>query len=988
MDCLQYHYSNEEDAEKYKIKCENMTFPKLNDVETFNNKELLEFIDETYSDDAFKEESPFTFSDDYIKLDNTSICKSSDMSLGPQQKFMGQIMGPSSNFNNILVYHGLGSGKSCTSIVIGEALKKSTSSRIIYAVPAPLVDQYFEEIAGEIRNGSFFSCPSFCLTKSQEGDESTRNFYVSETKNNNLLNLQRRLQIEISKLDEAEILIEIEDTPINKKNFASQQRKVDLKKFELERYQDSIRDNIKKTFEIISHNKFIESLYKTGKNKEFIKGTKLTSNDSALFKKNGLLIIDEIQRLVSSGGTFYKKLYDAIKYYFHPSLKLVLMSATPIYDNPYELALTVNLLRPRVPFPITPIDFYSHFIGEIKTKDDIDICEKQSSPLKTWVTENSCILNDELIKYICSGYISYFKGGNPNAYPYKRVISVNHGFSNKHKSDYIDALASDTKRDREINLEKNQSSNYENILMGNYDREEDDKVTGIFITTQQYSNITLPREKSGINKSLADKKNSLSEFRRNMLSKKTESTRDIIEYVKEVSVKFASIIETTLDSKGPVFIFSNWLTYGVEPLAIILESLGFINFKNGLNTEGSNKFFVWNSSTKTQKGGEELIKKARNTFNSAKNSDGSLLKVILGTRSVMEGVSFKNVRQVHITDPWWNESRIEQILARASRYCSHSGLEKEEQYVDIFRHYSVYPGDGIDEEAAKKIGGNYKGFAEFSIEEKMVNSSLKKYSINNELEQIIKSASIDCNINKNGNIIRLEEYCNPVGMGMYQIYYKNPSNGRMYIRDGIPDTLSFEQIKNREYSFPRKDLPLRFTEAGDQGGKDGYSIITAYEDDPDFLDENNINEDLNIFENIKPWDSDKKLSDLDLEPNLKKYITNLYKNYNLLPRLRKDHLNEIGGDRITFKEITRNDNRELVDCIKRLSSSDISDETLRKKINNYFTINSKKDNLTKKVLELIKYGDYEMNQLDDLVDIAIQHPDFIENQIKMYKNKS
>ena len=101
MDCLQYHYSNPEDAKKYKIKCENMTFSNLNDVETFNNKELLEFIDNTYSDTAFPEQSPFTFSDEYINLDNTSICKSSEMSLGPQQKFMGQIMGPSSNFNNV-----------------------------------------------------------------------------------------------------------------------------------------------------------------------------------------------------------------------------------------------------------------------------------------------------------------------------------------------------------------------------------------------------------------------------------------------------------------------------------------------------------------------------------------------------------------------------------------------------------------------------------------------------------------------------------------------------------------------------------------------------------------------------------------------------------------------------------------------------------------------------------------------------------------------
>ena len=116
-------------------------------------------------------------------------------------------------------------GKSCTSIVIGEALKNSTSSRIIYSVPAPLIDQYFEEIAGEIRNGKFFSCPSFCVTKNSD-DELKRDFYVSETKNKTLVEMQKKMQKEIIKLDELEELIEIDDSPINKKKFLLQQRKV------------------------------------------------------------------------------------------------------------------------------------------------------------------------------------------------------------------------------------------------------------------------------------------------------------------------------------------------------------------------------------------------------------------------------------------------------------------------------------------------------------------------------------------------------------------------------------------------------------------------------------------------------------------------------------------------------------------------------------------------------------------------------------------
>ena len=149
MACLQYYYDNPEDAEKYRINCNGKIFENLNDVDTFNNKELLEFIQREYSGEAFPENSPFEFKDNYINLSNNEICKSVEMSLAPQQKFMGQIMGPSSNFNNMLIFHGLGSGKSCTSIVIGEALKNASNQRLLFTVPAPLVDQYYEEMRGK-----------------------------------------------------------------------------------------------------------------------------------------------------------------------------------------------------------------------------------------------------------------------------------------------------------------------------------------------------------------------------------------------------------------------------------------------------------------------------------------------------------------------------------------------------------------------------------------------------------------------------------------------------------------------------------------------------------------------------------------------------------------------------------------------------------------------------------------------------------------------
>ena len=975
-DCLQYYYENPEDAEKYKINCKGKVFPGLNNVETFNNKDLLEFINKEYSSEAFPENSPFEFKPDYISLSNTEICKSAEMSLAPQQKFMGQLMGPGTNFNNCLVFHGLGSGKSCTSIVIGEALKNASNQRLLYAVPAPLIEQYFEEITGEIRNGKFFACPSFCLIYKDGNYE--RDFYISQPKNALLHAKLRQVELESNKLFDIEREIDLGDSSAaTAKRFADQQNKVNIIKRQVRTYQQELRGNIIRTFEIVSHQTFIESIYKTGKDGQLIKNNRLLE-DSALFHKNGLLIIDEIQRLVSAGGIFYKKLYNAIKYYFHPQLRIALLSATPIYDNPYELALTINLLRPRVPFPIDKKEFYSFFVGEY---DENDKCIPSSAD---WIKEDSCILNKDLISYICSGYVSYFKGGNPNAYPYKRIITMEHTFSATHKAEYISALRSDASRDNKFKKTSDNVGAYESVLLGDYNSPDEDKVSGMYVTTQQYSNVFLPKIGENVNRTVAEKKEALVLFRRNILALKGRPIQEIIEYTKQFSSKFASIIELTLNSNGPVFIFSNWLTYGVEPLAAILEACGLVSFdKQAPGVNG--KYFIWSSETKTKDKDGTLIKKARNTFNSFENRNGELLKVILGTRSVMEGVSFRNVKQVHITEPWWNESRIEQILARASRFCSHSNLPADEQFVDIYRHYSVLPSaddaDVMSMFADIGISYNFRQLATFGIEQKMLMSSIKKQAINTELELILKSCAIDAELNKNGNIIRLEENVIPTG-GYYQIFYKNQSNGRLYIREGIPEVVTFDDIYTRKYSFPNKDLPITFTEAA----QDTTGLFKPFSDS-EVLTEPQINSDLNTTEQIEPWKSDKIFSQLELPENVKNYTSKLYKNYQLLPVLRKNYFKESGGDVIKFKENTIA-RINLIKCIKELAKQNLVSADTKKQINKEFTKESQKQLMNQKVLDLIyKYNIYPESYLEDLLQLAVERPDIINETLKQMSKK-
>tara|TARA_B100001287_G_scaffold26798_1_gene19344 strand:- start:2374 stop:5313 length:2940 start_codon:yes stop_codon:yes gene_type:complete len=979
MACLQYYYENPQDAEKYAINCDNKIFQNLNDVETFNNKDLLEFIEREYSGKAFPENSPFEFKDNYIELSNNEICKSVEMSLAPQQKFMGHIMGPSSNFNNMLIFHGLGSGKSCTSIVVGEALKNASNQRLLFVVPAPLVDQYYEEIAGEIRNGKFFSCPSFCLVRN--GGKTERDFYVSQEQNSILIARLKQYETQQNNLYIIQEKIDAGDnTPATAKIFRDQENKLKVLKRALGNYQKDLRGKIIRTFEIVTHQTFIESIYKTGKLGQLIKGPRLLQ-DTALFHENGLLIIDEIQRLVSEGGIFYKKLYNAIKYYFHPKLRIAVMSATPVYDNPYELALTINLLRPRVPFPINKTDFYKFFVGKYNGDECV-----ASSDSKSWISEDSCIINKDLIRYICSGYVSYFKGGNPNAYPYKRIITMEHTFSAQHKLEYISALKSDVSKDKNFGKKTGSLGAYENVLLGNYESESEDKVSGMYVTTQQYSNIFLPKIGENVNKTLAEKKQALRSFKSNLISMKFKTPEEVINHIKVYSSKFASIIELALNSSGPVFIFSNWLTYGVEPLAIILEACGLTQFDR--EDRGNGRYFIWSSETKSKDRDGTLIKKARNTFNSNGNSDGSQLKIILGTRSVMEGVSFKNVKQVHITEPWWNESRIEQILARASRYCSHSSLPINDQYVDIYRHYSVLPTTAgtRDEDVAAVLGeiGNpdWQGLSTYGIDQKMLMSSLKKYSINNELELVLKSCAIDSEINKNGNIIRLEEHAIPSSSGLYQIFYKNPSNGRIYIREGIPENVTFTQIYNREFSFPNKDFPVKFTESTqNETGK-----LVPYPD-AEILTEPVVNIDLNVKENIEPWKSSDKLKDLKITQELRQYVTNLYQNYTLLPLLRKSYFNEIGSAKIKFKEdpVKR---IKLIKCIKELSVRNLVSSSVKREIAQQFSKESQKQKINSKVLDLIyRYNVYPESYLEELLEIAVNNPESINQTLKTVSGK-
>ena len=68
-------------------------------------------------------------------------------------------------------------------------------------------------------------------------------------------------------------------------------------------------------------------------------------------------------------------------------------------------------------------------------------------------------------------------------------------------------------------------------------------------------------------------------------------------------------------------------------------------------------------------------------MNTKENKNGEIVRVIMGSSAAAEGINFKNIKYVHIMEPYWNYGRLKQTIARARRNNSHIDLDESERFV-------------------------------------------------------------------------------------------------------------------------------------------------------------------------------------------------------------------------------------------------------------------------------------------------------------------
>lgn len=545
----------------------------------------------------------------------------------------------------------------------------------------------------------------------------------------------------------------------------------------------------------------------------------IKSSDSS--KKN-LYIIDEVHNFIrnvysnisSTSGKRAQVIYDYIiqNKKEDPDTRVVLLSGTPAINNPFELALLFNLLRHNI-FPKSETQFNQLFVSE-----------------SSYPTLNNT--NKNLFQRRIMGLVSFYIGSTPDLYATKTLHYVDIPMSSYQQDvyttfeEYEEKLARKMKnRDtkgpslyksytrqacnfvfpqisQHINGEARPRPNKFRISERDAMKleegkdllktEKGDKILDVskYVHAMQtfidgfvaYLDSVNKKDIAAKHTIMDDLKVYEKKYNGNFkeFDEKEKNKSELYKIIRTSSGKMLCIIFTLMISPGPVLVYSNYvLMEGIQIFKILLKYFGFYNYMEKYKLEPGKLGYV-----EFHGGIKELSDryKGMEAFNQTENKDGNLIRIILISPAGSEGLSLKNVRQVHIMEPYWNEVRINQMIGRAVRQCSHRDLKMEDRHVDIYRYKSVrktgdkWTSDQYIEDIARSKDGLIQSFLD-----------------------AVKEVAIDCTLDKNHNMLLHEYKC---------FQFDEPSLFNKYVgpayKDDVYDDMKIDNGSNSTKSMSVK----------------------------------------------------------------------------------------------------------------------------------------------------------------------------------------
>lgn len=574
------------------------------------------------------------------------------------QKIISRFMSSVTPYNELLIFHEMGTGKTCTAIAAIEQLRyeknRHINGAIICAKGAGLLNNFSQELV--------FSC--------------TDGRYIPEN---------------YDKLSDLE--------------------------------------RIHRTRKIISE------FYRFNTFETFAKEIAKTP-DEALAQRysNTIFVIDEVHNLREKDDIVHRD--DDVKHFlinkragglsepldiykqfhrlFHiiKESKILLMSGTVMKDDPSEFASVMNLILPLDnQFPIDK-DFTKAYFNQNGTIKD-DMVESMATKTKGRIS---------YLKSMTSEVKKVFEG--------RRIGNLEHF----------------------IVYPSNMSDFQSRAYIEAYNKDKSDK--SIFINSRQASLFVFPNGSygsEGFNKYIVKRRGGARAVGRPSIAQRNkqeastsytlsnELLRAINKNLKNLekhSDKFAEAIKIMLaEPKMKALVYCEYVNGGGCILfAKIMEQFGFTQAK-GDERSKSRRYALLTHQTTSQKSVQRLI----NRFNKDDNIDGEYISVIIGSKIISEGFTFKNIRKEFIFTPHWNYSETAQVIARGWRLGSHNALIErgdENIKVEIYQLVSI------------PINTNTP-----SIDLDMYEKSEKKDVAMKQIENVVKVNAFDCPLTVDRNRI-------------------------------------------------------------------------------------------------------------------------------------------------------------------------------------------------------------------------------------------
>ncbi len=181
---------------------------------------------------------------------------------------------------------------------------------------------------------------------------------------------------------------------------------------------------------------------------------------------------------------------------------------------------------------------------------------------------------------------------------------------------------------------------------------------------------------------------------------------------------------------------------GISIFTQVLEASGYSPYVLGegpKNSDSKGRYCFWQGKDKAR---------ILEVFNSDENRYGDIIKILLITEAGAEGITVKNVRHMHIMEPYWNEVQIRQVIGRAKRMYSHKALKPQERHVQVYRYKMTFT-----DEQKKFITGHLRWNLDeqFTTDEVVSLIAQKKKTVTDQVERFMKQTAVDCFLNKEDN---------------------------------------------------------------------------------------------------------------------------------------------------------------------------------------------------------------------------------------------